>query len=211
MRRVDPPAFMQALKRIGSVLDMTVYEEADFRLPALAAAIAQTLDEGDSAGTADRLLDLGAREISREALLGSWWDPDRAVLVYDGTIGNPETGASFERPTIFEREAAKKEGYDSGGHNVPGMDQPGNLAYAYFSPPYGLRGSAREIQNLFDRLLNFLFPPGETPIIHDWKTPDLADVSGYFRAGLEWWGVFLFTIAHPQAGRVIVLMASTTD
>ena len=39
----------------------------------------------------------------------------------------------------------------------------------------------------------------------------LPDVSDYFADGMEWWGVFLFSIYTAETRRLAIIMASTTD
>lgn len=56
-----------------------------------------------------------------------------------------------------------------------------------------------------------ILPAGSGEIITDWSSRRLGELSEYFRAGLDYWGVFLFTIFHPSTARLVVLSASTTD
>ena len=39
----------------------------------------------------------------------------------------------------------------------------------------------------------------------------LAEVSDYFESGLEWWGVFLFSIYVPALRRLVIIAGSATD
>jgi hypothetical protein len=39
----------------------------------------------------------------------------------------------------------------------------------------------------------------------------LPEASKFFAAGMEWWGVFLFTINVPSIGRLTVIAGSTSD
>jgi len=82
-------------------------------------------------------------------------------------------------------------------------------------PPYTLydhsskrRVSEDEATELF-HAINREVLGGLTPesVIFQW--PD--DWSNYFDSGKEWWGCFLWTLAKPGLGRVIVVAASTTD
>ncbi|MBN9467142.1 MAG: hypothetical protein J0J10_00035 [Bosea sp.] len=57
----------------------------------------------------------------------------------------------------------------------------------------------------------FLFPPLQKAEITDWSSPKLPEVSDYFADGMEWWGVFLFTIYLPDLKRLTVIAASATD
>ncbi len=45
----------------------------------------------------------------------------------------------------------------------------------------------------------------------DWSSPRLPEASRFFAAGMEWWGVFLFTIYVPQIRRLTVIAGSTAD
>src|SRR5262249_9647008 len=92
---------------------------------------------------------------------------------------------------------------------------PGGYAYAFSDPPYTLsdyankrRVSEEEASELF-HAVNREVLGGLTPesVIFQW--PD--DWSSYFESGKEWWGSFLWTLANPGLGRIVVLAASTTD
>ena len=54
-------------------------------------------------------------------------------------------------------------------------------------------------------------PPNLEHEILDWTNPKLPEVSAFFASGMEWWGVFLFTVHVPETGLLTVICGSTTD
>ena len=56
-----------------------------------------------------------------------------------------------------------------------------------------------------------VLPPDLAQVILDWSHPRLPDASPYFAAGMEWWGVFLFTVHVPALGRLTGIAGSATD
>ena len=96
---------------------------------------------------------------------------------------------------------------------APGIDpgSGGQFAYAFSNPPYGLRARGSEVQALFEEIRDFILPPDERSEILDWTSPRLPEVSAYFSMGIDWWGVFLFTIHVPATGRLTAIAGSTTD
>jgi hypothetical protein len=99
----------------------------------------------------------------------------------------------------------------AGGVEIPDPGGGGQFAYAFSWTPYGLHAKPREIQQLFDAITDFVLPPGADHEIWDWASPRLPEVSQYFEAGMDWWGVFLFTIYVPSLRRLTVIAGSTTD
>jgi hypothetical protein len=85
----------------------------------------------------------------------------------------------------------------------------GQFAHAFSDPPYGLNAKDAAVQAVFQDLKAFLLPPGSE--ILDWCHPALPEVSDYFDAGAEWWGMYLFTIYVPALRRLSTIAASTTD
>jgi len=87
----------------------------------------------------------------------------------------------------------------------------GQFAYAFSRPPYGLKGRPSEVQAVSEEIRDFLLPPGQRSETCDWSSPQLPEVSDYFIAGMEWWGVFLFSIYIAEIERLSIVTDSTTD
>lgn len=88
----------------------------------------------------------------------------------------------------------------------------GDFARAFTDPPYGLYGcSWTRAVELFYAVRDYLLPARSSPEIIDWAHERLPEASPYFEAGMEWWGVFLFTIYLPSVRRLAVIAGSTTD
>lgn len=85
----------------------------------------------------------------------------------------------------------------------------GQFVYAFAHPPYGISSSKTE--GCFRTIRDFILPPNLTHEISDWTSPKLEEVSGYFSAGMEWWGVFLFTIYIPELRQLTAIAGSATD
>jgi hypothetical protein len=68
-----------------------------------------------------------------------------------------------------------------------------------------------EVQELFTAVRKFVLPPNLEHHILDWTSPRLPEVSKFFAAGMEWWGVFLFTVHVPAIRRLTVIAGSTSD
>ncbi len=81
-------------------------------------------------------------------------------------------------------------------------------AYAFSSPPYGVRVSAEETAELFEKINAFVLGGiSSSSVIYRWPT----GWSNYFEAGDEWWGSFPWTFANPGTSNVVTLAASATD
>jgi hypothetical protein len=88
---------------------------------------------------------------------------------------------------------------------IPNVD---GYKTAFFHPPYGLQGSAREKEELFAGINRYVLGADpERAEIFSWST----DWSNYFEAGHEWWGAFYWTIRPAGSQRIIVVGASATD
>jgi hypothetical protein len=80
--------------------------------------------------------------------------------------------------------------------------------YAFSEPPYSLRESKQEVNELFIGVNQALFDRFEAPLeIYEWSN----DWSTYFDPGNEWWGAFLWTVWNEKKNWVIGIGASATD
>ncbi|MEM7346589.1 MAG: hypothetical protein AAF485_20290 [Chloroflexota bacterium] len=81
-------------------------------------------------------------------------------------------------------------------------------AFAFSSPPYGLRVSLEEVNELFLAINTHLFNNFSDALdIYQWST----NWSNYFIAGNEWWGSFFWTIHNKSRDFIVVVGASETD
>ena len=92
------------------------------------------------------------------------------------------------------------------GWSIPNVE---GYKTAFFLPPYGLQNPQNRNTVLFDRLNERLFGNAQKNelVIYSWSN----QCSGYFDAGLEWWGAFLWTIAHPDKKNITLIGASSSD
>jgi hypothetical protein len=204
MRLAERPPVFSRLADAGGVLDAFVFKDADSMdgdgaLAAILAAMPHVNGE--------KLRASSFRKIDAARFLGSWCDPATGALIRRGSTGTKERG-NLEDPKLTDLEGLTLEG---GGYPIPPIGGGGEFAYAFSWPPYGLRGRPMEIQRLFDEVRDYILPPGRAHLIFDWTDPRLQDASPYFLAGMDWWGVFLFTVHVPDFKRLVVIAASATD
>jgi hypothetical protein len=89
--------------------------------------------------------------------------------------------------------------------SIPDVD---GYKTAFFHPPYGLRGSDHEKEDLFERINAFVLGSDPTGCeIFSWST----DWSNYFDAGKQWWGAFYWTVRPVGSDWFAVIGASSTD
>lgn len=190
-REALPPAFAR-FHAIGGVIEFHVFRDVAGDNEMVLAAIAHVLPGADTV----RLSELGARVISSEVFFGDWHDPTTGRLVSRRRpVTTPADGG---RLTVIEIPSPK-----------PGSD--GNFAYAFLEPPYSLHASDAEVQALYADITSFILPQNVPHEIRDWSSPELPGVHRYFKAGAEWWGVYLLTIYTPATRTLTVITASTTD
>jgi hypothetical protein len=189
----------------GAVVDFAAFTEADGSEAEILAAFAGVLEP--SGFDAARLRALGGRPIDRTTFLGDWCDPRSGDLLRRGTWRTAD-GRDLHDPPRRLLEGVR---ILHGGSELPATAEGGQFAYALTEPPYPLSIGPAAMQDLFDRLLPALLPPGEPATILDWSSPELPRVSRYFDDGMEWWGVFLFSIHLPARRRLVVILGSATD
>lgn len=200
-----PSAFARYHK-IGGVLDFAVFDDAGDSEEEAVAAIRTAL--GDPADfKADVLRSLGHRPIYRAEFLGDHYDLAHRKLVKRGSWITAD-GKRLVDPSLDTLDKSKIE---AGGCGIPMPGEGGEFARAFIDPPYPLDAKPSEVQALFDQVHDFLMPKDEPYQILDWASPRLPEVSRYFLPGMEWWGVFLFTIYQPQGRRLIAIAGSTSD
>lgn len=205
----DPIALPKAFSKfdsIGGCLHFAAFECAEDDIPTAAQAIVRLISRFDKISL-DGLLASGCREIEEPRFFGDWYDLSNGRLRLMGGV-NTADGQRLENPYLLDLEGVETAG---SAHGVPGTFEGGNFAYAFYSTPYPLTASPTAIQAIFDGVRRFILPPRHTAIIRDWTSEALPDISRYFQAGAEWWGVFLFTIYVPDLKQLTVIAGSTTD
>jgi hypothetical protein len=198
-------AVFRRYARAGGVLDFVLYDEAEGDDDEARAAIRDALPPGDVA--LDALQGLGGHRVSEAQFFGDWYDPADGRLKRLGCLRTAD-GRELVDPKLVDLT-----GLDivSAGWPMPEPGTGGQFAYALLNPPYGLRVQPPEVQKMFDAIRTVILPAGHDAIIIDWTSEDLPKVSRYFEAGMEWWGVFLWTIFVPDSRRMTVILGSATD
>jgi hypothetical protein len=115
------------------------------------------------------------------------------------------TGEQIPFETFWGSDDATPTQTSQTSWTIPNVD---GYKTAFFLPPYPLRGSEQEHQQLFASINAFLLGPNPNACeIFSWGT----DWSNYFDAGKEWWGAFFWTLREPDADVFTVIGASSTD
>jgi hypothetical protein len=197
-----PPEFAR-FGQIGGALGFAVYEEAGGDEAEALEAIARTIPDLDRAA----LQSLGSRCIDELTFLGDWYDPETGSLLRRGQLTTRD-GRKLVDPKLADLAGLHVV---SASGEVPDPGSGGQFAYAFSFTPYGLDTAPEEVQQLFSAITSFILPPGLGHLTLDWSSPRLPEVSELFAAGMEWWGVFLFTVYVPALRRLTVIAGSTSD
>jgi hypothetical protein len=197
------PWAFKRFSEIGGALEFSVFEQAQWGEGAARAAMARAVPgwREESAKA------LNPREIDKQGLLGEWCDAATMSLIKVGSW-TAEDGKVFTNPRLRDLKGIRLV---SGGCSIPEVGAGGELAYAFSWTPYGLDAGPQEVQQLFEAITAFILPPDLDHKILDWGSSQLPQVSPYFESGMEWWGVFLFTIQVPALQRLTVIFGSATD
>ncbi|MEZ4428803.1 MAG: hypothetical protein R3A51_14070 [Nannocystaceae bacterium] len=201
-RDLLPPVFDDYARAFG-VLEFLVFDDADGDEDAALTAITALIPEIDRV----KLRELGARRIDDRAFFGDWYDADADALLRRGSYRTKDKRQLVD-PRLTDLDDVEIK---SGGFSNPSCGGGGQFAYAFSWTPYGLRARPSEVQRMFSEIRDFILPPGLRHEIRDWSSPRLPEAARYFEAGMEWWGVFLFTIHVPTLSRLTVIAGSTTD
>lgn len=208
MKQIAPlPPIFHEFHQTGGVLEFAAFEDAQGTEDEIIEAIASTLNHIAPVNT-EALRSIGPRRITRQQFLGDWHDPESAALIRVGDW-KIEGEKKLRTNPRFADIGQKK--IVSGGGPIPEAGAGGQFAFAFTDPPYGLRASYGDVQILFDQICEFLMPPGSEVDILDWSSDRLPEVCDYFIAGMEWWGVFLFSLYAPALKRLTIIAGSSTD
>jgi hypothetical protein len=207
MRRIMTlPAAFGRYDDMHGVLDIAVFEDASGTEAETLAAIAQVLQLKHTFNL-EKLQSLGRRRIREQVFFGDWYDLKSGTLLKVGHHRTAE-GSELQNPALKTLDNVELVG---GAVKIPDPGAGGQFAYAFSAPPYSLQGRPSEVQAVFEEIRDFILPPTHASEIYDWSSPQLPEVSDYFIAGLDWWGVFLFSIHVPDLGRLSVIAGSTSD
>ena len=200
------PASIERYHAVGGVLDIRIFEEAEGNEDEILDAIGQTLGVADYRPEA--LRGIGGRRTDEAGMFGSWFDPATGRLVSPRRRPLRDGRMPTDVPIVTLTDAE----FGRMGASVAEPGTGGELAYAFTYPPYGLHAPPMEIQSLFDALRHAILPRHHRSFIIDWTSPRLPEVSAaYFEPGMEWWGVFLFSIHIPETQHLTIIAGSATD
>ncbi|HKD24607.1 MAG TPA: hypothetical protein VKC66_01640 [Xanthobacteraceae bacterium] len=213
-----PPAFGRFHDEMDGVLEFAVFKDADGTEEEILSAVPQALyaSWGRRAPRTtydrERLRSLGSRRITERTFFGEptvdnnrWYDYERGLLLKGGTLTTAD-GLKLTNPPLVTLAGVKIVG---SGSSIP--RGPGHFAYAFSEPPYRLNAKPDEVQAVFEKIRDFILPPTQHCEILDWSNEGLPEVSDYFNAGMEWWGVFLFSLYVPSLRRLTIIAGSDTD
>ena len=204
MKPSDPqPRTFHQFEAMGGVLTFTLFEDAAEDEATALTAIGAVLGE---AGLED-LRRLGCRSIDDGVFFGDCFDPKTGALLHPGTVtlkGNKVLTA----PKLIDLDG---QTVLNSSRSLPEPGTGGEFAHAFAHPPYGMRAPNREVQAVFDKIVAIIMPEYRSHIIRDWSSPHLAEFYEIFSMGMEWWGVFLFTVQVPDLRRLTVIVGSSTD
>lgn len=207
MNRIEtlPPAFERFETMMG-VLDFAIFENATGDREDMLSAIPQALRHAERFD-ADKLRQLAGTPISDRTFFGDWYDFDCGQLLKLGRY-KTAAGSELENPPLRSLDDVR---ILSGSSSCPEPGSGGQFAYAFSNPPYSLAARPSAVQAVFEEIRDFILPPRRHSEIVDWSNARLPEVSDYFDAGAEWWGIFLFGIFIPSLRRLTIIAGSTTD
>ena len=204
MQPVQPlPAVFDDYERMGGVIEFAVFEDADSDEKSAIAAITSLVTDIDQT----KLLLLGSHHIDDKSFYGDWYSFDDDALLKGGTWTTRDR-REFINPKLSDLEGVS---ITTGSYGTRKAGGGGQFAYAFSHPPYKLSAQPSKIQELFREIRDFVLPPNLAHEISDWSSPRLVEASDYFSMGMEWWGVFLWTIYIPELRRLTAIAGSTTD
>ena len=207
MQRTEklPPPFKRYQKMLGA-LDFAMFEDTGGTEEDILSAMSQVFS-GARRFDAERLRALGCRRLRERPFFGEWYDLESGMLLKLGTYTTAD-GTKLHNPKLTKLDRMK---IMSGAAPCPEAGAGGEFAYAFSNPPYGLHGRPSEVQSVFEEIRDLILPPMHMSEICDWTSPKLPEVSDYFEAGMEWWGVFLFSIHIPALQKLTIIAGSTSD
>lgn len=148
----------------------------------------------------ERAKQISGTQVDHKTFLGARYDFERSGLIVRGK------GNKFLNEFFFYRDEATKENIIDSVEIDDGIGA--GFAYAFSSPPYGMRVPSEVLGELFEQVNHVILGGVDnTSVIFAWPT----DWSNYFDAGHEWWGSFLWTVSKPDSHQIVMIAASSTD
>jgi hypothetical protein len=206
MRLTKLPSAFERYEEMLGVLDFAVVEGANGDEEEILSTIPHALQPAFTFNAA-KLRSLGYKRISERTFFGDWYALESGKLLKLGDYRTAD-GSKLQNPKLESLDSVK---ILSGASTCPDPGSGGNFAYAFSNPPYGLNAQGSDVQTVFEEIRDFILPPALQCEICDWSSPRLPEVSDYFADGMEWWGVFLFSVYIPALSRLTVVAGSTTD
>src|SRR5258707_402036 len=192
-------------RQIGGALQFAVYEDAgegEDEAEAL-AAISSAIPDLNT----DTLKSLGCRRIDKRSFFGDWYDAETDSVLKIGEYTTSD-GKKLVNPRLKDLEGIHIR---SGGSPLPEAGAGGEISYAFLWAPFVLKTGPEQGQGLFTPITKIVLFPNLEHDILDCRSPRLPEVLKFFAAGMEWWGVFLFTVHIPVIRRLTVIAGSTSD
>jgi len=189
---------------MGGVLDFAVFEDANGTEDEILLAVPQTLRHSNIYDR-EKLRSLGSRHITKRKFFGDWYDYEKGLLLKHGRWITAD-GRKLDSPALV---TLADTAILSGGYESP--EDFGQFSHAFLEPPYGLHAKPSEVQAVFEEIRDFILPPAQFCEIVDWKSERLPEVSDYFEDGMDWWGVYLFSIYARPLRRLTIIAGSATD
>jgi len=212
MKRLAEPEALPQFRAAGGVVDYSVFEGAGHDQDSVKIAMGRHFNELRDLWRPwvklEELFRLPHREIDQGTFFGDWYDLNTRSLVLCGS-GSIEGRGKLVNPLFVDLNDCSIGEY--WGSSRPEIGSGGQYAYAFCNPPYSIDASFLQLQMCWREINKFILPTEHYVIITDWSSSELGKLSNYFEAGLEWWGVFLFTIFTPELQQLAVVSASTTD
>lgn len=188
----------------GGVIFISVCEEAEDTHDCHAATLAAAINSKDVEKVSNKVSNVVPVEIEEEAFHGSHFDYDRQLLRHNGTV-NLSRGRSQTNP--YYKDMLSNMGCSS---DIPDLWCLGEFAYAFCQPAYGLSMKPFEIHETYSAITSEVTPRNQCRIF-SWQKEEILDADPWLKAGIDWWGVFVFSVYNKNSGQLFGIAASDTD
>lgn len=207
MQECKPPAALESLldrhESIGGVIETIFFDlegrdgEAESTHREAAISTLQVLRDRLDQYFLELLQSEAYKDRKREEFYSIQFDVDRMK------------GKSIDREDFFGSDAFWTDDPENWKNRTSTIHYyEKGYVYAFTNPPYGLVGTAKEINPVFFATVDALFDGFRSPsTIFEWST----SWSNYFDAGHEWWGSFLWTVYVQGSSMIVAIAASATD
>jgi hypothetical protein len=191
-------------QEMSGVLNIQIFNACEDTLENHRSALASVLEL-----SAPKPLEvLSPKRISQAAFHGDFFDKKTGHLVPGGQLVD-DYGNKITKPYLTDIHHKKGSSY-----NPPG-GQTGSFAFAYLLPPYGLfRHNAKltniEIEQTYLEMCDYMMPSKNNHILN-WVEPKLIEIAPHLEKGMEWWGVYAYTIHNAEKRMVSAIVAAETD